>query len=253
MQRRRACGAAELAGASASSAVGMASLAELCQGIIVLRAQALHAQSAFQHRVRRTGSAFQRAFSFARATIMMTLLTTEIGFKETFWAFGMAFAGCQLPASRTGDALIPPGSQARFTRQVTLGALTSVAVITWRTGRSAFSALQLQPILTRRAVQTGDATLTGVQTRDANRPRGLYHGVIRVVALGHAALALKQQRVRAGYAVIFRGAGAGFAGRVTDLALAVLVVLARVAVAATLGRAQTLLVQAPALDAAGAT
>lgn len=107
--------------------------------------------------------------------------------------------------------------------------------------------------MTRRAVQTGDATLAGVQTRDANRPRGLYHGVIRVVALGHAALALKQQRVRTGYAVIFRRTGAGLAGRVTELALAVLVVLARVAVAATLGRAQPLFVQAPALDAADAT
>lgn len=54
--------------------------------------------------------------TFTCTAIMMTLLTTEIGFKETFWAFGMAFAGCQLPASRTGDALIPPGSQACFTR-----------------------------------------------------------------------------------------------------------------------------------------
>lgn len=52
--------------------------------------------------------------------------------------------------------------------------------------------------------------------------------------------------------MILRGAGAGFAGRVTGLALAVLVILARVAVAAALGRAQALLVQAPALDAAGA-
>lgn len=61
---------------------------------------------------------------------MMTLLTTEIGLEETFWAFGMAFAGCQLPASWTSDALIPPRSQTRFTRQITLGTLSSVAIIT---------------------------------------------------------------------------------------------------------------------------
>jgi len=39
----------------------------------------------------------------------------------------------------------------------------------------------------------------------------------------------------------------------TDLTLATLVVLSRITVAATLGRAQPLLVQAPAFDAAGAT
>lgn len=122
----------------------------------------------------------------------MTLLTTEIGLEETFRAFRMALAGCQLPASWTSDALIPSRSQTRFTRQITLGTLSSVAIITWRAGRSAFSALQLQSILTRRTVQTGDATLAGVQTRNANRPRGLYHGVKRVVALGHATFALKQ-------------------------------------------------------------
>lgn len=58
MQWRRAGSTAELAGACASSAVRMATLAELRQGIIVLCTQALHAQSAFQHRMRRTGSAF---------------------------------------------------------------------------------------------------------------------------------------------------------------------------------------------------
>lgn len=52
--------------------------------------------------------------------------------------------------------------------------------------------------------------------------------------------------------MILRGTGAGLAGRVTRFALAVFVVLVCVALAATLGRAQTLLVQAPAVDAAGA-
>lgn len=57
VQRRRARGATELTGAGASSAVGVAALAELSQGIVVLGAQALHAQAAFQHRVRRAGGA----------------------------------------------------------------------------------------------------------------------------------------------------------------------------------------------------
>lgn len=52
--------------------------------------------------------------------------------------------------------------------------------------------------------------------------------------------------------MILRRAGAGLAGRVAGFALTVLVILARVAIAATLGRAQALLVEAPALDAAGA-
>lgn len=64
----------------------------------------------------------------------MTFLTAEVRLEEPFWTFGMAFAGCQLPASRTGNALISSGPRARFTRQITLGTLTSVTVITWRAG-----------------------------------------------------------------------------------------------------------------------
>lgn len=52
--------------------------------------------------------------------------------------------------------------------------------------------------------------------------------------------------------MVLCSAGASLAGRVAGLALAVLVILARVAITATLGCAQALLVQAPALDAAGA-
>lgn len=122
----------------------------------------------------------------------------------------------------------------------------------WCAGRSTLSTLQLQSILAGRAIETRDAALAGVQARYADRPRGLHHGIIRVVALGDATFPLKQQWIRAGYAVIFRGTGAGLAGRVTPLALPVLVVLTRIAIAASFGRAQTLLVQAPAIDAAGA-
>lgn len=228
--------------------------------------------------------------TFARAAIVVTLLTAVIGLEEPFWAFRMALAGCQLPPARTSDALIPPWSRTGFARQVTLGALTSVAIIPeikrhphkkkniymykhrcrlilllsvtttrkhpvflpLRARRSAFSALQLQSVLAGGAVQAGDAALASVQARHANRPRRLHHRVITVVALGHTAFALEERRVRARYAVIFRRTGAGLAGRVARLALAVLIVLAGVAVAAILRRAQTLLVQTPALDAAGA-
>lgn len=217
---------------------------------------------------------------------MVTLLTAIIGLEEPFRAFRMALAGCQLPPARASDALIPPWPGARFTRQVTLGALTSVAVITekpkrhaqqntcmrtkidivssrrrrgktrfslpLRAGRPALPALQLQAVLAGGAVQAGDAALAGVQARDAKWSRGLYHRVVTVVTLGDAALALEERRVRAGYALVLRGAGACLAGRVARLALAVLVVLVGVAVAAILRRAQALFVQAPALDAAGA-
>lgn len=122
-----------------------------------------------------------------------------------------------------------------------------------RAGRPALSALQLQPVLTGRAVQTGDAALAGVQTGDAYRSRGLHHGVISVVALGDATFALQQRRIRTGYTVVFRGTGAGLAGRVAGFALVVLVILAGgVAIAATFGRAQALLVQAPTFDTASA-
>lgn len=60
----------------------------------------------------------------------MTFLTTKVRFKESFRTLGMAFAGGQLPASRTSNALISSGPRACFTRQVTLGTLTSVTIIT---------------------------------------------------------------------------------------------------------------------------
>lgn len=60
----------------------------------------------------------------------MTLLATKVGLEEAFWTLRMALAGSQLPASRAGYTLISSGPRARLTRQVTLGALTSVAVIT---------------------------------------------------------------------------------------------------------------------------
>jgi len=52
--------------------------------------------------------------------------------------------------------------------------------------------------------------------------------------------------------VILRRAGASLAGRMAGLALTILVILARIAIAATLGSAQALFVQAPTLDTAGA-
>jgi len=52
--------------------------------------------------------------------------------------------------------------------------------------------------------------------------------------------------------MILRRASASLAGRMAGLALTVLVILVRVAIAATLGRAQALFVQAPVLDATGA-
>lgn len=79
--------------------------------------------------------------TFASATIVMTLLTTEIGLEEPFRALRMTFACRQLPTFRTGYALIPSRPRTRFTRQITLGALTSVAVIAERGTRRAYQGI----------------------------------------------------------------------------------------------------------------
>jgi len=71
----------------------------------------------------------------------MTFLTTEVRLKEPFRTFGMAFASRQLPASWTSNALISSGPRTCFTRQITLGTLTSVTVITKRKKKKDISIL----------------------------------------------------------------------------------------------------------------
>jgi len=57
MQWWRTRGATEFARTGASSAIGMTSLTELGQWIVVLRTQTLHAQTTLQHRMGWTRSA----------------------------------------------------------------------------------------------------------------------------------------------------------------------------------------------------
>lgn len=56
----------------------------------------------------------------------------------------------------------------------------------------ALSALQLQSVLARGAVESRDAGFAGVQTRDADGSGRLGHRVITVVALVHAPFRLKE-------------------------------------------------------------
>lgn len=60
---------------------------------------------------------------------MVALLTAVGRFEVALRTLGMALAGGQLPAFRTAHALISPWSRAGLARQVTLGALTPVTVV----------------------------------------------------------------------------------------------------------------------------
>lgn len=66
----------------------------------------------------------------AGLAIVMTFLTAEIRFVKSLGAFRMAFACCQLPASRTMHALITTRSAARVATEITLGTDTAIAVVT---------------------------------------------------------------------------------------------------------------------------
>lgn len=94
----------------------VASFAELCRRIVVLRAQALHTQAPIQHEMGRTRSTFQRSLALARAAEVMALLATKLSLKEPFRALGMALASSQLPSQGTLDALVSARTQARLTR-----------------------------------------------------------------------------------------------------------------------------------------
>lgn len=254
MQRRRAGGAAEFAGASAPPTLQMAILAKLSQRIVVLGSEALHAQSAVQHRMGRARSALVRSLPFARATVVVTLLATEVGFEESFGALRVTLSRCQLPTTGTSYALIPPRAGTRFARQVAFRALPSIAVISLRARRPTLAALQLESVLARGAIQPGHARLARMQTRYADGPGGwLRHRVVTVVALVDASFSLKQQRGSAGDAMVVLGAGARLAGGVTRLAVIVLEVLGRVAAIAMLRGAQPFLRKAPTLVAAHAS
>lgn len=56
---------------------------------------------------------------------------------------------------------------ASLAAEVTLGADSPVAVVPWRTGRSAFPALEFQARRARRAVQAGHARRASVQAQRA--------------------------------------------------------------------------------------
>lgn len=230
----------------------MTVLAELRQGIVILRAKAFHAQATFQHGVWRARSALQWTFSFASTAIVMALLTAEVGFEESFRTFWVTLSRRQLPTARTSHALISSRPGASFTRQIALGALASVAIIPLSTGGPALSALKLQPVLAGGAVQPRHARLAGMQTRYADGSRRLHRRIIAVVALVNTALPLKQQRGLAGDAIAFGRTGAGLARGVARLAVRVFVILRGAAAIAMFGGAKTVLVQAPALDAARA-
>lgn len=106
MQWVGASGAAELAGAGASSAVCVAGFAQLSERIVVLCAEAFDAEAADEHRMTGTGSALERSLAFARPTIMVTLLTAVIRLEETFRTLGMTFTRGQLPAFGASHALV---------------------------------------------------------------------------------------------------------------------------------------------------
>lgn len=61
---------------------------------------------------------------------VMTLLTAERRFEESFRALRMAFAVGQLPVLRALDALVTSRSAARVTAQIAFGARSAVAVVT---------------------------------------------------------------------------------------------------------------------------
>lgn len=75
---------------------------------------------------------FTRRLTWARFTIMMTLLTAELRFEKSFRTFWMAFAAGQLPIFRARNALITSWSAAGCTAQIAFGASASIAVVSVR-------------------------------------------------------------------------------------------------------------------------
>lgn len=59
----------------------------------------------------------------------MTFLTAEFCFIKSFRAFGVAFAGRELPAGRAGDTLVLSRSAAALAAHVTFLTDAAVAVI----------------------------------------------------------------------------------------------------------------------------
>jgi len=64
---------------------------------------------------------------------MVTFLATEVRHEKTLRTLGMTFAGGQLPSAWTTDALVPAGSAARHTTQITFGARAHVTIISTNT------------------------------------------------------------------------------------------------------------------------
>lgn len=60
----------------------------------------------------------------------MTFLTAEFRLIKSFWAFGVTFTGCELPAGWTGHALVLPGSTATLAAHVAFLANAAVTVVT---------------------------------------------------------------------------------------------------------------------------
>ena len=64
---------------------------------------------------------------------MVTLLTAEVGFEESFGTLRMTLARSQLPTTWTSHALISSRPGTRFAREVAFRALPSIAVISaWK-------------------------------------------------------------------------------------------------------------------------
>lgn len=112
MQREGACHARVLPGTATGPAAIVASFARLRWWIVELRTEALDAETAVEHEVRRTGGTGQRASGVASFTVVMALLATELGFEESLWALGMTFASSELPTLGTRNALISSWSAA---------------------------------------------------------------------------------------------------------------------------------------------
>lgn len=92
VQGGRASRAAELPRAGAPSTIRVAILAEPRQRIVILCPEAFFAQAVLQHRVGWAGGALLRPLAFARATVMVTLLATEVGLEESFGTLRVTLA-----------------------------------------------------------------------------------------------------------------------------------------------------------------
>lgn len=71
----------------------------------------------------------RRRLTIARLTVVMTLLTPELGLEESLGALGMALARCQLPGWRAFDTLVTARTTACITAQITFNATATIAVI----------------------------------------------------------------------------------------------------------------------------